>query len=292
MSKPMGKGLGKGLTSLFGEETRESIENPTFKDGYCILPIIKVEPNKDQPRKLFGDEALNELSESIKKHGILTPITVRQTGEYFQIIAGERRWRAARLAGLEEIPAMIIEADEKTVMEVALIENLQREDLNAVELAKGFKVLIDQFGLTQDEVSERVGKSRPTITNALRILALNNEILEMIATSQITSGHARAILAVEDGNKHIEFAKHIASHGLSVRQAEAMAKRLNKETEQIAGVDELVIDYVKELSRKMESSLGRRVEINYGKTKGKIELEYYGDDDLERICEVLMNIKI
>lgn len=281
------KGLGRGLGALMGD----FMEEPTGKSPYQLLPIYKVEPNPDQPRQDFDEEELQALSESISIHGVVQPLTVRElsTG-YYQIIAGERRWRAARMANLSEIPAVIIEADDKKVMELALIENLQRQDLNPVEEAQGYMSLMTDYGLTQDETARRVGKSRPAVANALRLLNLPDEVLEMVRYGKLSAGHARAVLSIKAEKKQIEAAKKIANLGLSVRQAELLCKNICKEPKEEKPAT-LAVDYVAECEKSLSKQLGRGVKIINGKRKGRFELEFYGQDDLQVLLEALMTIK-
>ena len=254
--------------------------------------MAKIEPNPDQPRKVFDQASLDELAESIRLHGVITPITVRK-GEkdgYYQIIAGERRWRAARQAGLEDIPAMVLEAEEGEVMELALIENLQRQDLNPVEEAQGYDALINHFGLTQEETAERVGKSRPAVANALRLLTLSEPVLEKLKNGELTAGHARAILQLKTEKKQLEAAQKIAALGLSVRQAELLCKNMSQEAPKKKEII-LEVDYVAECERNLSKALGRGVKIVNGKRKGRFELEFYGQDDLQNLLDALMNLK-
>ena len=293
------KSLGRGLSALFGEDNVDPAVPPTSaepvrpKNGFRNLPLRRIEPNRAQPRRSFDEAALQELENSIRVHGVLAPITVRQGDNgYYQIVAGERRWRAARRAGLDTIPAMVIDADEQTMMELALIENLQREDLNPMEEAEGYRALIDQFGMKQETVAERVGKSRSAVANSLRLLALDETIRRMVAEGTLSSGHARAVLAVQDTEKRLAAAKTMTETGMSVRQAEAYVKKLNKPTDEQEKDDAQIVkefqpDYYAELQRKLEGSLGRRVQIDHKKNKGKVTLEYYGDDDLERLVNAL-----
>lgn len=279
------RGLGRGLLSVFGEDSIR------MEDGnQTVVQLTKIEPNSSQPRRDFDAETLSELAESIKKHGLISPIAVRKlpNGRY-QIIAGERRWRACRMAGLTEAPVIIIDADDKKVLEIALIENLQREDLNPFEEAEGFRSLMDKFGMTQEDIAQRVGKSRSAIANSLRILNLPEEIKAMVAEHKISIGHARVLLSLDDQQKMVELALIVEKQELSVRQTEAMVKRYiesinadNKKKEKIEGVD-----YAAELSRNLSDILGRRVKISCGKNKGTIELEYYGLDDLELLTKIL-----
>ena len=281
------KGLGKGLGALLGDELEVSSENTPYK----LLPIYRVEPNPDQPRQDFDPEELEALSASIGIHGIIQPLTVRETSNgYYQIIAGERRWRAARMAQLSEVPVVVIEADDKKACELALIENLQRQDLNPVEEALGYQSLIDDYGLTQEEAAERVGKSRPAVTNSLRLLSLCPEVLERLRKGELTAGHARAILSIKNEKKQQEAAQKICALGLSVRQAELLCKNMTKEPEPEKEVT-MAIDYVAECEKSLSKHLGRGVKIINGKRKGKFELEFYGQDDLQTLLDALMQIK-
>lgn len=285
MAKSSKKGLGTGLGALLGSETVvESSSKQT------TLPISKVEPKTDQPRTVFDEIALTELSESIKQHGIIQPITVRKlpTG-YYQIIAGERRWRAARMAGLTEVPVNIIEADDRTAAELALVENLQRADLNPVEEARGYQRLIKEFGLTQEEAAQAVGKSRPAITNTMRLLTLPEEALELLESGMISAGHARALLAIEDDDLKVEAAKMIVAKGLSVRQTESLAVSLGKRKEKRENKP-VGIDYLALAAKQLETSLGRKVRMTEGKKGGKIEIDYYDADDREALMDALRSI--
>ena len=282
------KGLGKGLGALLGDFTEEPLE----KSAYQLLPIYKVEPNPDQPRQDFDEEELEDLSESIRIHGIIQPLTVRETGSgYYQIIAGERRWRAARLANLSEVPVVVIEADDRKVMELALIENLQRQDLNPVEEALGYQSLINEYGLTQEEAANRVGKSRPAVANALRLLGLCEEVLAMVRSGELSAGHARAILTLKTEKKQLEAAKKIIALGMSVRAAETLCKNMAKEKPVEKEPEVLKVDYVAECEKVLSKHLGRGVKIVNGKRKGKFELEFYGQDDLQNLLDALMKIK-
>ena len=263
------KGLGTGLGALLGGDI---VAESGAKQA--TLPIAKVEPKADQPRSHFDEVALRELSDSIAQHGMIQPITVRKlpTG-YYQIIAGERRWRAARMAGLTEVPVNIIEADDRLAAELALVENLQRTDLNPVEEARGYQTLIKVYGLTQEEAAQSVGKSRPAVTNAMRLLALPEEVLTMLEAGELSAGHARALLAIEDDAVKIEAAKLIVAKGMSVRQTEALAvslgRKKEKEDKKPAGIDYLAL-----AAKQLEDSLGRRVKMTEGKNGGKIEIDY------------------
>ena len=284
----MAKGLGKGLGALMGDLTMEA---PASRSPYQMLPIHKVEPNPNQPRQDFDPEELQALADSIANHGVVQPLTVREVANgYFQIIAGERRWRAARIAELREIPAVIIEADDRKVMELALIENLQRQDLNPVEEALGYQTLMQDYGLTQEDTAKQVGKSRPAVANALRLLNLSDKILEMVRKGELTAGHARAILSLKTQKMQEQAAQKIAALGLSVRQAELLCKNMSKEP---APVKEptLAVDYVAECEKSLSKHLGRGVKIVNGKRKGRFELEFYGQDDLQILLDALMKLE-
>ncbi len=281
------KGLGKGMGALFSDFTEETQE----KTPYQFLPHHKIEPNRSQPRQDFDEEELAALAESLRDHGMIQPITVRPlpTG-YYQIIAGERRWRAARMAGLSEVPAVIIEADDRKAMELALIENLQRQDLNPVEEALGYQTLMNDYGMTQEETAQRVGKSRPAVTNALRLLQLPDPLLEKIREGKLSPGHARAVLSVKDPKKQLEAAQKIMALGLSVRQAELLCKNMDA-PEKTAPKVTLAVDYIGECEKSLSKHLGRGVKIVNGKRKGRFELEFYGPEDLENLLTALMKLK-
>ena len=282
------KGLGKGLGALLGD----FMEEPAETSAYQQLPIYKVEPNPDQPRRDFDEEELQALADSITEHGIIQPLTVRQMDSgYYQIIAGERRWRAARLAGLSDVPAVIIEADDKKAMELALIENLQRQDLNPVEEALGYQSLIEEYGMTQEEAAKRVGKSRPAVANALRLLGLCPEVLEKLRKGELTAGHARAVLTLKSEKKQMEAAQKIAALGLSVRQAELLCRNMSKEPKPEPKEVPLAVNYVAECEKSLSKHLGRGVKIINGKRKGRFELEFYGQEDLQVLLDALMKIQ-
>ena len=282
------KGLGKGLGALLGDFSDEPIE----KSAYQKLPIYKVEPNPDQPRHDFDEEELQALADSIEEHGIIQPLTVRELHNgYYQIIAGERRWRAARLANLAEVPVVIIEADDKKAMELALIENLQRQDLNPVEEALGYRSLMQDYGLTQEDAAKRVGKSRPAVANALRLLSLAPEVLEKVRDGSLSAGHARAVLSLKSEKKQLEATQKIIALGLSVRQAEMLCKNMSKEPVQIKDEPVLKVDYVAECEKQLSKHLGRGVKIVTGKKKGRFELEYYGEEDLQVLLDALMKLE-
>ena len=279
------RGLGKGLGALLGDAALNAQEG-----GSLSLPISQVEPGLKQPRKRFGEESLHDLADSIRTHGVIQPLTVRRLSSgYYQIIAGERRWRAAKLAGLTEIPAVIIEADDRKVMELGLIENLQREDLNPVEEANGYKVLMEEYGLTQEEVAQRVGKSRPAVANALRLLALPDAVHQLLEEGRLSAGHARAILSAPSGELQKKLAQKVIAEDLSVRQTEALAKRLSageKEAPSPTAGPDLSI-YLREAEKTLATRFGRKVHIVNGKKKGKVELEYYNPEDLNTLLDLL-----
>ena len=286
MAQP--KGLGRGLGALLGD-FQEPVQE---QSNYRMLPLHKIEPNPDQPRKDFDEEQLQELSESILAHGLIQPLTVRETaGGYYQIIAGERRWRACRMAGISEVPAVVIEADDRKAMELALIENLQRSDLNPVEEALGYQVLVEDFSLTQEEVSSQVGKSRSAVANALRLLNLPEKVLVMLRSGSLTAGHARAVLSLKTEKKQLEAAQKIAALGLSVRQAELLCRNLSQEKPEEPPRPVLTVDYVAECEKSLSRVLGRGVKIVNGKRKGKFELEFYGQEDLQTLLDALMSLK-
>ena len=286
--KKFESGLGRGLNALLGDP-----EIQTSGEGSVSLPISQVEPGLNQPRKRFDPEALEELRQSIEQHGVIQPLTVRRlsTG-YYQIIAGERRWRAAKAAGLTDIPAVIIEADDRKVMEIGLIENLQREDLNPAEEARGFKVLLEEYGLTQEQLAQRMGKSRPAVANTLRLLALPDEVMAMLEEGTLSAGHARAILPLPSPEAQIACAKKVIEGQLSVRQTEALVKALSRQPKEKTKNDQPDIAlYLGELEKDLSGTLGRKVKIAHKGKKGKIELEYYGDEDLEVLLAALKSMR-
>ncbi len=284
------KGLGVGLDALFGAENFADEEAELL-----TLPITKVEPRIQQPRENFDEQALQNLADSIAQYGVIQPITVRKMeGGYYQIIAGERRWRASRLAGLREVPVRIIEADDRTTAELALVENLQREDLNPIEEAKGYRTLIDEFGLTQEEAAKSVGRSRPAVTNAMRLLSLSKAVLALVEKGELSAGHARALIPITDEKKQLEAAKTVIEKSLSVRKTEQLAAKLCKQEEESseAGTNEIKVDYAAEAASRLSQSLGRRVRLIDGKKTGRIEIEFYGADDREALIEALNKLKL
>ena len=287
MASKKPSGLGRGLGALLGDDVMN-----TGTQGAMYLPISEVESNSAQPRKFFDEAALAELADSIRQHGIIQPLTVRRLSSgYYQIIAGERRWRAARLAGLSEVPVTVIEADDRKAAELAMIENLQREDLNPMEEAAGYRSLIDQHHMTQEEAANRVGKSRSAVTNALRLLELTPAVQNQVEAGLLSAGHARALVPLSPAQQ-VQTANAIIEGGLSVRQTEALAKRLSagEKPEKKAPTDE--VDYAAVAQKELSSQLGRGVKIVNGRKKGRIELEYYGMDDLNDLLEALALLKV
>ena len=276
------KGLGAGLNALFAEAERDEAEE------IQRLPISRVEPREEQPRVNFDEASLGELAESIREYGMIQPITVRRLASgYYQIIAGERRWRAARMSGLKEVPVRVIEADERLATELALVENLQREDLSPIEEAQGYKTLMEVYGMTQDEAAKRVGKSRPTVTNALRLLSLAPEVQQFVEQGLLSAGHARALVPIKPEEAQIEAARSVIANGLSVRRTEQLAAKLMREPKPEPDDGEIKVDYAAEVTKKLEKALGRRVKLSENGKRGKITLEYYGADDRERLIALL-----
>ena len=284
------KGLGKGLAALLGDNV---MENPEEKSS-LYLPISQVESCAGQPRKQFDPDALADLADSIREHGIIQPLTVRklQSG-YYQIIAGERRWRAARMAGLDQVPAIVIEADDRKAMELAMIENLQREDLNPMEEAEGYRQLMEQYNLTQEETAQRVGKSRSAVANALRLLNLCPSVRAMVEDGRLTSGHARTILPLSPALQK-KAADAVLKSDLSVRQTELLVKKLTAEVKEKPAVTTggLEVNYAEEAAKALCAHLGRGCKIVSGRKKGRIELEYYGVDDLNNLLDALNTLKL
>ena len=287
MASKKPSGLGRGLGALLGDDVMK-----TESSGSLSLPISQVETCSSQPRKRFDDESLQELADSISQHGIIQPLTVRKLSSgYYQIIAGERRWRAARLAGLQEVPVIVIEADDRKAAELAMIENLQREDLNPMEEAAGFQSLIESYHMTQEEAAQRVGKSRSAVTNALRLLGLTPSVRKLVEEGKLSAGHARALVPLSPSLQE-SAADAIVSGGLSVRQTEALVKRLSAEKKEAQAKDPDEVDYLAEAQNELKARLCRGVKIVPGRKKGRIELEYYGVDDLNDLLDALAVIKV
>lgn len=284
------KGLGKGLAALLGDNVMENTEEKSS----LYLPISQVESCAGQPRKQFDPDALADLADSIREHGIIQPLTVRklQSG-YYQIIAGERRWRAARMAGLDQVPAIVIEADDRKAMELAMIENLQREDLNPIEEAEGYRQLMEQYNLTQEETAQRVGKSRSVVANALRLLNLCPPVRAMVEDGRLSNGHARTILPLSPALQE-KAADAILKSDLSVRQTELLVKKLTAEEKDKPAVTTggLEVNYAEEAAKALGTHLGRGCKIVSGRKKGRIELEYYGVDDLNNLLDALNALKL
>ena len=286
------KGLGKGLDSMIppkrtarAQAQDSAADKNANKSGEVILKINDVEPNKNQPRRIFNEDSLIELSESIKQHGIVQPLVVAKQKDYYEIIAGERRWRAAKIAGLKEVPVIIKDYSPQEIMEVALIENIQREDLNPIEEAKAYKNLIDEYNLKQDQVAEKVSKSRTAVTNALRLLKLDDRVQEMLISENISSGHARALLGLDDAEKQYNIAMQIFDEKLSVRETEKLVKQINRPEQPPKPKKELKNDFVyRDIEEKLKEKIGTKVKINRKtEDKGKIEIEYYSPEELEKI---------
>ena len=281
------RGLGKGLAALLGDDVIETQE----EKNSLYLPISQVESSASQPRKMFDPDALSDLADSIREHGIIQPLTVRklQSG-YYQIIAGERRWRAARIAGLTEVPVIVIEADDRKAMELAMIENLQREDLNPMEEAEGYQSLMDNYRMTQEEAAQRVGKSRSAVANALRLLHLTAPVRAMVEDGRLSGGHARTLLPLK-GEMQEKAAETVCKGDLSVRQTELLVKKLTAEKKKKPTASGVTVNYAEEAAKELGSHLGRGCRIVSGRKKGRIELEYYGVDDLNDLLEALHTLK-
>ena len=280
------RGLGTGLGALFGDAAID----PTPSD-FEYLPIQRIEPRQEQPRTLFEQEKIDELTESVREHGVLSPLMVRTTDSgYFQIIAGERRWRAARAAGLVEVPARIVIADDKRALELAMVENLQREDLSPIEEARGYRALMEEFGMTQEEVAHKVSKSRPTVANAMRLLSLPAELKELVLRGELSAGSARALLALKSDETMRSAARTAVSNGMSVREVEALVKKLDREKTKRAKQRGIGVDYLLDAQNRLSEALGRRVTIKQGRGKGKIEIEYYDQDDFNVLFDVLTEL--
>ena len=287
MAKKEKKGLGIGLDALFAANDLEEQEGELLN-----LPISKVEPREAQPRKHFDEQALRELADSIAQYGLIQPIVARRLDSgYYQIIAGERRWRASRMAGLEEIPVRVIEADDRRSAELALVENLQREDLNPIEEAKGYKALMEEYGLTQEETAQSVGRSRPAVANALRLLSLSPGVMELVEKKELSAGHARALLPLSSEKQQLDAAREVLKKSLSVRRTELLAARLSKTPAQpLTRESPLAVDYGAEVSEELSRLLGRKVRLLEGKRGGRLELDYYSPEDREMLIDALRKL--
>jgi len=278
------KGLGKGLDALFGD----TADDKTARD-FEYLPLQRIEPKQSQPRTVFEEGRISELTDSIREHGVLSPIMVRSIGDgYYQIIAGERRWRAAREAGLSQVPARVVIADDKTALQLAMVENLQREDLSPIEEARGYKALMEEFEMTQDEVAQSVSKSRPAVANSLRLLTLPGELIELVLRKELSAGSARALLSLKDEKRINETAQLALQYEMSVREVEALVRKQNKEKSERSIHRNFEVNYLFEAQNRLSSAMGRRVTIKQGKGKGKIELEYYDQEDFDNLFDVLL----
>ena len=294
------KGLGKGLDSLIADKVstkpaakEAEKKKPTSEHAAdaVMMDIAKVEPNREQPRKKFDEDALLELAESIKQFGVLQPLLVQERDDYYEIIAGERRWRAAKMAGVKKVPVIIKKLTEQEIMEISLIENIQREDLNPIEEALAYKRLLSEFNLKQDEVAERVSKSRTAVTNAMRLLKLNEKVQQMVIDEMLTTGHARALLGIEDLEKQYNMAQKVFDEKLSVRETEKLVKKVQKEKEEVekTKMDKQLEIVYQDLEEKMKQILGTKVSINAkDENKGKIEIEYYNKEDLDRLIDMIL----
>lgn len=286
------KGLGKGLGALFEDVNIDSTEiegSEANKEDINFIEIDEIAPNESQPRKTFNKEKLEELARSIKTHGVIQPIVVRKQGSHYEVVAGERRWRAARIAGLSEVPCIVRELTDEQNMLVAIIENVQREDLNPIEEAKGIRAMIEDYELTQDEVAKAVSKSRPYITNALRMLKLPDAVLDMVSAGKLSAGHARAILSAKE-EEQTEIAKHVETKGLSVREAEKLSKKGLSFDRKKPGKHPTKNAAVKQIESELSSALGTKVNLSQNGNKGKIEIEYYSREELEGLIEALRAI--
>lgn len=296
------RGLGKGLDSLIPTNVmmESEVKHATVstassaeeeKDGTLMVKLSKVEPNREQPRKNFDEDSLQELAESLKQFGMLQPILVQNRGDYYEIIAGERRWRAAKIAGLKEVPVIVRELTDQEIVEISLIENIQREDLNPIEEAQAYKRLLTEFHLKQDEVAERVSKSRTAVTNSMRLLKLSDKVQQMVIDDMIQTGHARALLGIEDLEKQYNMAQKVFDEKLSVRETEKLVKKVQKEKEEVekTKMDKQLEIVYQDLEEKMKQILGTKVSINAkDENKGKIEIEYYNKEDLDRLIDMIL----
>ena len=285
------KGLGTGLDILFGADDWEDQGSELL-----TLPIEKVEPRKEQPREVFDQEALQELSDSIAQYGLIQPIIARKLESgYYQIIAGERRWRASRMAGLTEVPVRVIEADDRRTAELALVENLQRQDLNPIEEAKGYQSLMSDYGLTQEETARSVGRSRPAIANALRLLTLSEPVMSLVETGDLSAGHARALIPLEDPLLQKAAAEEVIRRNLSVRKTEQLASKMIRDASRAEAADAVevpFVDYAAEAAAELEKALGRKVRLVTGRRSGRIELEFYDAEDRERLIRALKSLHL
>jgi len=278
------KGLGTGLGALFGDAAIDTVAR-----DFEYLPLQRIEPKQDQPRTVFEQDRIDELADSIREHGVLSPLMVRSVdGGFYQIIAGERRWRAARAAGLTEIPARIVIADDQRALELAMVENLQREDLSPIEEARGYRALMEEFDMTQEDVAQRVSKSRPSVANSLRLLTLPAELIELVLRGELSAGSARALLALKDEETMRAAAKSAINGGMSVREVESLVRKLDRDKTKQEKRRGIEVNYLLEAQNRLTTALGRRVTIKQGRGKGKIEIEYYDQDDFDVLFDLLL----
>lgn len=285
---------GKGLEALF-EQKKEEFESTASNEAVMLIDINKIEPNKSQPRKNFSESSLEELAQSIKQYGVIQPIIVKKSSGGYELVAGERRWRASKIAGIKEIPAIIKDYDEDKLFEIALVENLQREDLNPIEEAMGYSKLSDNFGLSQEEISKRVGKSRSAVANSIRLLSLDDNTQALVKSGKLSAGHARTIIPVDDEKQRFELAERIIEEELSVRETENIVKKIlenKKEKKTKQKLSKFNTDSYGKIEENLKNILGTNVKLKSGKNKGAIEIEYYSDDDLERLMALLGSINI
>jgi ParB family chromosome partitioning protein len=277
------RGLGTGLGALFGDAAADITPN-----DFEYLPLQRIEPRQEQPRTVFEQGKIDELADSIREHGVLSPLMVRTAdGGFYQIIAGERRWRAARAVGLSEVPARIVVADDQRALELAMVENLQREDLSPIEEARGYRALMEEFGMTQEEVAQKVSKSRPAVANALRLLSLPAELMELVLRGELSAGSARALLALKSDETMRSAARTVVNNSMSVREVEALVKKLERERTRRVKQRSFEVDYMLEAQNRLTEALGRRVTIKQGRGKGRIEIEYYDQNDFDVLFDVL-----
>ncbi|MCL2152451.1 MAG: ParB/RepB/Spo0J family partition protein [Oscillospiraceae bacterium] len=280
------RGLGTGLGALFGDAAIETASN-----DFEYVPLQRVEPRDEQPRAVFEQVSIEELAASIREHGVLSPLMVRSMDDgFYQIISGERRWRAAREAGLTELPVRVVVADNKTALELAMVENLQREDLNAIEEARGYRTLMEEFDMTQEEVAQRVSKSRPAVANALRLLSLPSELMEFVLRGELSAGSARALLSIKSSDAMLNAARLAVNNNLSVREVEDLIKKLDKSKKPPPKKTGVAVDYLLDAQNQLTANLGRRVAIKQGRGKGKIEIEYYSQDDFDILFDALSTL--
>ena len=284
---------GKGLEALF-EQKKEEFESTASNEAVMLIDINKIEPNKSQPRKNFSESSLEELAQSIKQYGVIQPIIVKKSSGGYELVAGERRWRASKIAGIKEIPAIIKDYDEDKLFEIALVENLQREDLNPIEEAMGYSKLSDNFGFSQEEISKRVGKSRSAVANSIRLLSLDDNTQALVKSGKLSAGHARTIIPVDDEKQRLELAERIIEEELSVRETENIVKKIleSKEKKSAHRVSKFNTESYGKIEENLKNILGTNVKLKSGKNKGAIEIEYYSDDDLERLMALLGSINI